>query len=273
MRMSMECPLVTVVVPVYNVREYVADCIRSVLNQTYPNIECICVDDGSTDGSSDVLDGFKDDSRMVVVRQENGGVSVARNRALELARGDYMTFLDAADLFCADFIEKAVADFAADPNLDLWVGQVVKVDENNVPFDDQPGRPPVCDTENVLDDFLHFHGRHYLFSICPKVYRAAVIRENGIRFRVGMKNGEDSLFVTKVYSFTRKGRITNAEVYRRRMRGGSAVGTPWASQVPDSLEAIVDLIEFARQSSSPDSVYRAIAQRALARLGAMPVAA
>lgn len=115
-------PLVSVIVPVYNTGEFLASCIESLLAQTYDPIELICVDDGSTDGSAEVLAAFAaQDARMRVIRQENAGPGVARNRGIDEARGDYLYFFDADD-FCDPALLETVMDrmLAADADLAVF---------------------------------------------------------------------------------------------------------------------------------------------------------
>ena len=88
-----EQPLISIIIPVYNVERYLAQCLDSVINQTYPNLEIICVNDGSRDGSPDILRRYADeDARIQVIDKANGGVSQARNDALDCARGEYIMF-------------------------------------------------------------------------------------------------------------------------------------------------------------------------------------
>ena len=95
--------LISVIVPVYNCEKYIEICIRSVLQQTYTNLELILVDDGSTDGSGKVCDQYVDqDTRVKVIHKENGGVSSARNRGIENAVGDWYSFVDADDFIDKD---------------------------------------------------------------------------------------------------------------------------------------------------------------------------
>lgn len=92
-------PLVTVIVPVYNVEKYLAECLDSICAQTLKNIEIICINDGSTDLSGDILAQYAArDSRIFVLNQENQGQSAARNNALDLARGKYISFVDSDDV-------------------------------------------------------------------------------------------------------------------------------------------------------------------------------
>lgn len=100
----------SIIVPVCNVAPYLRECLDSVLAQTFPDWECICVDDGSTDGSGAILDGYAaKDARFNVVHQANRGVSAARNSGLGLAKGDWVTFLDGDDFYRAGWLEEASA--------------------------------------------------------------------------------------------------------------------------------------------------------------------
>ena len=92
-------PRYSIIVPVYNVKEWVRECLDSVLRQTFPDWECVCVDDGSTDGSSAILDEYaREDARFRVIHKKNGGVSSARNVALDNVCGDWLIYLDADDI-------------------------------------------------------------------------------------------------------------------------------------------------------------------------------
>lgn len=91
-------PILSVIIPVYNIKNYLKDCLESVVNQTLKEIEIILVDDGSTDGSAKVCDDFvSKDSRVIVVHQENQGAGMARNAGIEIANGEYITFVDGDD--------------------------------------------------------------------------------------------------------------------------------------------------------------------------------
>lgn len=101
--------MISVVVPVYNVEKYINQCIDSILNQTYPYFELICVDDGSTDNSYEILKKYeKKDSRVVVIQQQNQYAGVARNRGMEIAKGKYILFLDSDDFIKENTFEVLV---------------------------------------------------------------------------------------------------------------------------------------------------------------------
>jgi glycosyltransferase involved in cell wall biosynthesis len=120
----MSLPLVTVIIGAYNAERYLAEAIDSVLAQTHPRLELIVVDDGSTDGSGRIAESYGDPVRCI--RQENGGMAAARNRAVPEARGSYLSFLDADDRFPPDKLARQLAVFEADPELDVVYGHVTE---------------------------------------------------------------------------------------------------------------------------------------------------
>lgn len=102
-------PYVSIIIPIYNAEKYLKQCIESLLNQTYPYFELICIDDGSTDKSYDILMQYKGkDDRILLIKQKNEYAGAARNRGLKAAKKKYVLFLDADDFFCKDMLEKAV---------------------------------------------------------------------------------------------------------------------------------------------------------------------
>lgn len=111
--------LISVIIPVYNTGKYVSRCIDSVIDSTYRNIEIICVNDGSTDNSPSILKEYeKKDSRIKVVNKENGGLSSARNAGMDVANGEYITFLDSDDWIHRSYIE-IMANAACSENADI----------------------------------------------------------------------------------------------------------------------------------------------------------
>lgn len=108
-------PKVSVIIPVYNVDPYLRECLESVVNQTLLDIEIICVNDGSTDNSPAILEEYRaKDSRITVFTQENRGLSAARNRGMDLARGEYIYFIDSDDYVEPETLERTVHIAEAD---------------------------------------------------------------------------------------------------------------------------------------------------------------
>ena len=102
-------PLISIVIPVYNTKTFLAQCVDSILLQTYKNFECILVDDGSSDGSGELCDDYSlKDDRVSVFHIQNGGVSKARNYGIAKAKGQYISFIDSDDFVLADYLETMV---------------------------------------------------------------------------------------------------------------------------------------------------------------------
>ena len=100
-------PLISVIVPIYNVEQYLENCINSILNQTYRNLEVILVDDGSPDNCGKICDRYSDkDPRIKVIHKLNGGLSDARNKGIDTAEGEYLTFVDSDDTILPEMIDK-----------------------------------------------------------------------------------------------------------------------------------------------------------------------
>ncbi len=114
--------LVSVIIPMYNVEKYIQKCVKSVIEQTYKNLEIICIDDGSPDNSTALVSKFmKDDSRISIVFQENMGLSGARNSGIQLAKGEYIMFLDGDDWIDIDTVETAVNEIEKEnAQLVMW---------------------------------------------------------------------------------------------------------------------------------------------------------
>ena len=121
---------VSVIIPVYNTSKYLSECLDSVINQSFEDLEIICVNDGSTDGSLEILNDYRSrDSRIRVMTQENQGLSSARNTGLANSTGEYVLFLDSDDCLSHDAIEKAY-DLAEDNSSDLVLFKIINFDDD-----------------------------------------------------------------------------------------------------------------------------------------------
>ena len=202
--------MISVIMPVYNASRTVIYSVDSVLKQTYHDLEMILVDDCSTDGSYDLCrEHYKNDSRVKVIRQEkNSGPAAARNKGIELARGEYVTFLDSDDGMLPETLElfaKAAAEYDAD--VVHTVGNLIPVaaptpdDIMSVPAErlltnvadtDAPSAVTVIgsDIHDRIDGFLS--GR-YKGNVWGKLFRKSFLTENGITFS-HLKMSEDTIF-------------------------------------------------------------------------------
>ena len=128
--MTMYKPLISIIVPIYKVEKYLKKCIQSIMNQTYLNFELILVDDGSPDDCPMICDNYaKLDNRIVVLHKQNGGLSDARNAGLDVARGEYIGFVDSDDFIANNMYEKLLSGLLAE-DADMAVCNFSYVDEN-----------------------------------------------------------------------------------------------------------------------------------------------
>ena len=183
---------VSIIIPVYNSEKFVEKCIRSVMEQTFRNLEIIVIDDGSTDGSCAILDMLAvEDSRIVLVHQKNGGVAKARNKGLDLAGGDYLTFIDGDDYVSRDYIEH-LYKLAEKESLDMVICGLKYVTE-----DGQILR------ELIPDEYQKMKREEWTFrisAVCSHFYRRELWEKYAIHFQPG-ERGEDmpiSLFFSAV---------------------------------------------------------------------------
>lgn len=130
--------LISIIVPIYNVRPYLDRCISSLVNQTYANIEIILIDDGSTDNSGTLCDEWsKRDGRIIVSHKTNGGLSDARNAGVEICHGEYIVFVDSDDYVDTEFIQK-MHQSLVDSSSDMAMCSVIWEDENGKPLSNSP---------------------------------------------------------------------------------------------------------------------------------------
>lgn len=202
-----QSPKVSIIVPVYNVAPYLKQCMDSLVNQTYKNIEIICVDDGSTDGSGAMLDEYAAlDERINVLHTVNSGVSSARNTALSIANGEFLLFVDGDDWIDEATCEKAVSIIAAEPT-DLVMWPYVRefsdhsspkiIFQNQMHFSESECRELQRRMIGLLDaELAHPENADALSTVWGKLYRRDIIKKNSIRFanlsRIGTY--EDGLF-------------------------------------------------------------------------------
>jgi glycosyltransferase involved in cell wall biosynthesis len=143
-------PTVSVVIPCYNVRQFVAGAVQSVLDQADAGVECVVVDDGSTDGSGDLIEA-QFGARVTLIRQKNQGVAVARTRGFEATASDLVVWLDSDDMLTEGTLASRRAAFRDDPSLQLLVGQVRVVDVDTGDEYISPGR---CDADYLARDLI-----------------------------------------------------------------------------------------------------------------------
>lgn len=199
-------PLISVIIPVYNLRKVVGKCIESVLNQTFANFEVLIVDDGSTDGTEETCRTYQKDYRVSVYGKAHEGVSAARNYGLEKAKGKWVMFIDGDDYVKPDFFSLLLSNSDADlivSGVELnqkgasspSINQVIRVVEENGRFLDE--------------EFCKLYFR----SPCAKLFKRDIIVKNQLFFGTALHIGEDTEFVFRFLSYIQKVRFVPACCY------------------------------------------------------------
>lgn len=216
---------VSVIIPVYNAEKHLEECVRSICAQTLQKIEIICVDDGSTDSSLEILNRLsQEDSRIIIAQQDNAGAGAARNHGIRLAKGKYLSFLDADDFFDSHMLEKALEKAEAE-QADLVVFKADFYNEKLHTFS-----PCIYGLrENMLPDHRPFAGVEIekdVFKVVvgwawDKLFRADFVRENGLWFQA-QRTSNDMLFVfSALVRAQRISTVSEILAHQRRHAGGT----------------------------------------------------
>lgn len=215
--------LVSIVVPVYRGEYWLPKCIKSLLAQTYKNLEIVLVDDGSPDKSGDICDKFaKEDSRIKVIHKENGGVSSARNAGINAATGDYICFVDSDDWLTRDAVETLHAEFLKN-DIQICIANMQTVGPKNCLYE-------VVHRERVVlfDDadrlFFDLYQEVQSSGLAGKMFDTSLIKDNSLKLKDGMKLGEDVLFLLECLKYCKAvALIENPIYFYNRLVSGSAI--------------------------------------------------
>ena len=200
--------IISVIIPAYNAEKYISQCIESVINQSYKNLEIILIDDGSVDQTGIIADSYsKMDNRIRVVHQENSGVSVSRNTALDICTGKYVMFVDADDWLDRDSVKKLYEE-AENTQADIVYGIIINEYNNRSVSKKVFPRPfRITDKDSINTLRCAVYNVNHIKTQCgafPTInslggtpfglLRKRIIDENGIRFVNELSLGEDVLF-------------------------------------------------------------------------------
>lgn len=244
-------PLVSVIVPVYNVKEYLNRCLESLINQTYRNLEIILIDDGSTDGSDSLCDKWSsNDSRIKVIHSENHGVSHARNLGLNQASGDLISFIDSDDWVDRDWYKKLVKEMVRSQT-DVCVGAFVRDDGISQWVDLNKGMPQILTHIDAIKElFKTDKTRLFGWHLCDKLYNRKIL--TGIRLNESIAMAEDMLFCFEAVYKSSKVSYYPTFGYHYRVRQGSATrGGASVKGFSSNFTARKLLMERARQLGDP----------------------
>lgn len=253
----MKQPKVSVIIPVYNTEPYLRQCLDSVVNQTLKDIEIICVDDGSTDGSLSILKEYEQkDLRVTVISQPNEGQSSARNNALRCAQGEYIDFLDSDDYLALDALEKALRA-ARENDLDAVVFGVEPFYQSEW----LARNPPVvyrqrAEATGVMTGVQYVKTAKdrgtYIVTAWIALWRRALLEKNGVTFKKGIIH-EDNLFSFQAYMAAERVMRIPDRLYHRRLREDSIMTRPVsAKNVIGYFTCAVGVMQYGLRNEDTD---------------------
>ncbi len=218
-------PKISIIIPVYNVEQYLQEALNSLVNQTLKDIEIICIDDKSTDNSLNILKEYatKDD-RIVILEQEvNQGQGVARNRALDVAKGEYIMFCDPDDWYELNACELAYNQISTNKN-DMVLFSLNRFYEDKGKIVPDTKRFLGCGS-TILKDSINLDSEDAnitdtMYSVCS-IYKNAFLQKNAIKYDT-CRTFEDHLFTTKTYIYANSISILDENLYNYRIRRSSS---------------------------------------------------
>ena len=233
-------PLISVIVPIYNVEKYLDRCVESIINQTYKNLEIILVNDGSPDNCPKMCDDYAEkDSRIKVVHKENGGLSDARNVGMEVATGEYVSFIDSDDWIDLETFSLSMAKIK-ECNAQIVAFNIINVSDN-------PFVPNLSDKyeivnsqkaiENTIDDI------NIKTVVWNKIYKRSTLQ--GLKFKKDKIN-EDEFFTFYALSNAQKIVYLYRQCYYYYQRSNSIMGT-YSLKRLDMLDGVKERMEFVEK--------------------------
>ncbi len=245
--------LISIIIPAYNMDNYIHRAIQSVLNQSYKHWELIVVNDGSTDNTQNVVERFVAlDKRISLINQDNSGVSVARNRGIAAAEGAYISFLDADDYYDKEYLEKMSAPLKANQaDMTFCKFKEVKGDPSHPQTLEVLTQTP-ADVNEIFNDCFTDHIEYipYAKANMAIMYNLTKLREEGIEFYPGGKFAEDTEFVLKA-AFTFRIHYVPEYLYFYLYRQNSASRGDFNNdKYLQEIAAYTRALEFAQQHQS-----------------------
>ena len=247
--------MLSLIIPVYNVENYLKECLDSVINQTLKDIEIICIDDGSTDNSQNILNEYlKKDQRIKIITKENGGQASARNLGIKQAQGDYIAFIDSDDFIEPTMLEKLYTKSKKN-NLDIAMCKIATYNNQTEEIKDNVWYYMLGVFRDFEKDiFNHKDTKEFTCNIAVtpynKIYKTSLLKENNILFPEGLIF-EDEKFFYDTYLRAKKVSIVDEFLYYYRInRKGSTVNIEKENDYTDIIEISKQIRETFKETNN-----------------------
>ncbi|RHP33332.1 glycosyltransferase family 2 protein [Lachnotalea sp. AF33-28] len=244
--------MISVIVPVYNVTNYISRCVESVLCQSMQDFELILVDDGSTDGSGEICDSYANkDDRICVIHQENQGLSAARNRGLKEAKGEYIAFIDSDDYIDPAYLEvlyRNAADYKAEISVCSYRLVWEQPNRSSKTKAYAPSAPVVFTGKEAAGEIVRF-SRRKMITAWGKLYRNNL--KQWLNYPAGRLH-EDEFVTYRVMYAAERVVVSDEPYYQYVQRGGSIMSGGYGERRLDKLVALKEAIDFFAEREEPD---------------------
>lgn len=242
-------PGITVIVPVYNVCRYLNRCVRSLINQTYKNLKIILIDDGSNDGSAELCDKWAESYCIIhAYHFPNAGLSVARNRGLDMCDTDFVAFVDSDDFVSERYIELLYQSLEYNSS-DMAICSVNRVDEEGNPLTQQP--PRLAKKTSTPAEIASSQYDWQLVVAWNKLYRMKLWKD--LRYPAGKLHEDEFVYGRLIVNSQRISLIPN-RLYHYVNRDGSIMNKPYSCADMDVLDVAIERIKLFKESGFKNSV-------------------
>jgi len=235
-------PKISVIIPVYNTEKYLAECLDSVVNQTLQDIEIICVNDGSTDGSLAILEEYAEkDSRIKIIQQKNQGAGEARNKGIKTAQGEYIAFIDSDDFLEEDCFYEKLYNSAKSEQADISKANYKNLSDKYVP--------------EFVNEMIKENKLNFTSTFCSCIFNRLFLINNNIFFP-NLIDMEDPVFAFSCAIKANKIIIVdNLYIIIRQRTGSATFGIPSKKRIEAKILGLEKIIQIASQNNVPTEVY------------------
>lgn len=230
----------SIIVPVYNTESYLPHCLESIASQGFGDFEVLLIDDGSSDGSAAICDAYSAaDPRFKVVHTPNGGVSKARNIALQMAAGEWILFIDSDDTIAPDTLSIVDEGEGCD---------FIQFGYNKVRNGEITYRSPLPTESLTLSGEEYCRARYYHSGICGYFIRRSILEEHNILFPTHIRYGEDQAFILNLLLHVRACRVVSRHGYNYLDNPSSAMNSAWSrGRIDNFLHTIEEVATYAHK--------------------------
>lgn len=207
--------LVSIIIPVYNTEKFLGECLESIIKQNYKNIEIILIDDGSTDSSGKIcMEYMEKDSRIIVIRQKNSGVSCARNRGLEIANGEFVLFVDSDDFVQKNYVKELYDKIQKYDIAICGIGRFINGKKKNSFLEQQEMNRDDLIIQTLESKFIGGYPVN-------KIFKKSIIDRFNIKFNENIHIGEDMIWILEYLNHCEKGIYISEILYYYRLNDDS----------------------------------------------------